>query len=92
MCRLQEPTTGLDSYTANGVMRAVRDLADTGVTVCATIHAPSPAAFDLFDRLLVLARGELVYHGPNGVMMVSYFKHGTAPRRGYPPLASAAEP
>ena len=38
----------------------VRDLKGEGVTICATIHSPSPYTFDLFDRLLVLVRGEAV--------------------------------
>lgn len=73
---LDEPTSGLDSYTANEVMSVVKDLVKSGVTICATIHSPSPFCFQLFDRLMVLARGEVAYHGPNGSEMVEYFKHG----------------
>lgn len=76
---MQEPTTGLDSYTANEVIAAVRALAAAGVTVCATIHAPTPFCFRLFDRLLVLARGEVAYHGPNGSEMLAYFNSGALP-------------
>jgi ABC-type multidrug transport system ATPase subunit len=71
---LDEPTSGLDSYTANEVMTAVKALASDGVTVCATIHSPSPYTFNLFDSLLVLVRGETVYFGPNGSDMLSYFR------------------
>eukprot|EP00892_Ulva_mutabilis_P005857 jgi/Ulvmu1/3643/UM017_0057.1 len=73
---LDEPTSGLDSYTSNEVMSVVKGLIKTGVTICATIHSPSPFCFSLFDRLMVLARGEVAYHGPNGPEMVEYFKHG----------------
>jgi ABC-type multidrug transport system ATPase subunit len=71
---LDEPTSGLDSYTANEVMTVVKSLVSEGVTICATIHSPSPYCFDLFDRLMVLVRGENVYHGPNGDTMLAYFK------------------
>jgi ATP-binding cassette, subfamily G (WHITE), member 2 len=75
VCCLQ-PTSGLDSYTANEVMTVVKSLVSDGITICATIHSPSPYCFSLFDRLLVLVRGETVYHGPNGPRMVDYFKTG----------------
>jgi ATP-binding cassette, subfamily G (WHITE), member 2 len=71
---LDEPTSGLDSYTANEVMTAVKALALEGITICATIHSPSPYTFDLFDRLLVLVRGDTVYFGHNGSPMLSYFR------------------
>jgi ATP-binding cassette, subfamily G (WHITE), member 2 len=61
-------------------MNVVKALVTGGVTICATIHSPSPYTFDLFDRLLVLVRGETVYFGPNGDRMLDYFKNvGVAP-------------
>ena len=71
---LDEPTSGLDSYTANEVMTVVKGLASENVTICATIHSPSPYTFELFDRLMVLVRGETVYFGANGQTMLDYFK------------------
>jgi ATP-binding cassette, subfamily G (WHITE), member 2 len=56
-------------------MDVVKALVTGGVTICATIHSPSPYTFDLFDRLLVLVRGEAVYFGPNGDRMLDYFKN-----------------
>ncbi len=35
---LDEPTTGLDSFTATGVMETLRALAASGRTVISTIH------------------------------------------------------
>lgn len=61
---LDEPTSGLDSFTANEVMSVVKQLALGGITVCATIHSPTPYAFGLFDSLLLLASGRSVYFGP----------------------------
>ena len=55
-------------------MAVVKSLTSENVTICATIHSPPPYTFQLFDRLLVLVRGETVYFGPNGDAMVSYFK------------------
>ncbi|KAK9845354.1 hypothetical protein WJX81_004187 [Elliptochloris bilobata] len=72
---LDEPTSGLDSYTAHEVMRVTQSLARGGITVCATIHCPPPHTFALFDRLLVLQRGRMVYFGANGLAASAYF-HG----------------
>ena len=35
----------------------------SGCTVLCTIHQPSSEVFELFDRLLLLALGEVIYHG-----------------------------
>jgi hypothetical protein len=42
------------------VMTVVKELATFGITVCATIHSPTPYPFGLFDRLLLLLRGSPV--------------------------------
>ena len=54
---LDEPTSGLDSRAASVVMRAIRNIADTGRTVLCTIHQPSKALFSKFDSLLLLKKG-----------------------------------
>jgi ATP-binding cassette, subfamily G (WHITE), member 2 len=64
---LDEPSSGLDSCTADDVMAVVKTLATTGITVCASIHAPSSTTFRLFDRLLLLLRGQVVYFGHQGM-------------------------
>lgn len=71
---LDEPTTGLDSYTAQEVMDTVSLLAKSGITVCATIHSPTPHVFRLFDRLLVVLRGRTAYFGDNGADVISFFQ------------------
>ena len=47
-------------------MSVVKSLATFGMTVVATIHSPTPYTFNLFDRLLLLLKGRVVYFGPNG--------------------------
>lgn len=47
-------------------MTTVKTLARRGLTVCATIHSPTPYCFHLFDRLLLLLRGQVVYFGTGG--------------------------
>jgi ABC-type multidrug transport system ATPase subunit len=59
---LDEPTTGLDSFTATSVMATLGQLAQYGNrTVVSTIHQPNSDIFEKFDRLLLLARGKIIY-------------------------------
>jgi ABC-type multidrug transport system ATPase subunit/ABC-type multidrug transport system permease subunit len=69
---LDEPTSGLDSTMALEVMSVVRRLADQNRTCIATIHQPSPEVFDLFDKVILLCAGKLVYNGPSKAV-VEYF-------------------
>ena len=71
---LDEPTSGLDSYSANECMAVIKALTRSGITVCATIHSPTPYAFDLFDRLHLLLRGRTAYLGDNGPAVVRFFQ------------------
>lgn len=62
---LDEPTTGLDSVNALRVGQLLQDLArEDKRTVLCTIHSPSSELFAVFDDLLLLAKGNVVYHGP----------------------------
>ncbi|GIL62773.1 hypothetical protein Vafri_16946 [Volvox africanus] len=62
---LDEPTSGLDSVTALSLCRLLRRLATSRTcTVVCTIHQPQAKIFNLFDQLLLLNRGNIVYQGP----------------------------
>lgn len=73
---LDEPTTGLDSAISYEVMSAVRSLADQQRTVVCTIHQPSPATYALFNTLLLLSAGRVLYFG-KADEAVSYFQFGS---------------
>ncbi|PWA53355.1 AAA+ ATPase domain-containing protein [Artemisia annua] len=60
---LDEPTSGLDSSSAQSVIEKVHDIARAGSTVVLTIHQPSSRIQLLLDRLIILARGQLMYQG-----------------------------
>ena len=51
---------------SNSVMTLLRTLANEGTSICATIHSPSAYAFKLFDSVMMMLRGEVVYFGPAG--------------------------
>jgi len=75
---LDEPTSGLDSRGALVVMRAMKKIADTGRTICATIHQPSSAVFAMFDDLLLLKKGGTVVFfgdlGEHSIHLTNYFE------------------
>ncbi|KAL0312045.1 UNVERIFIED_CONTAM: ABC transporter G family member 32 [Sesamum radiatum] len=49
---MDEPTSGLDARAAAIVMRAVRNIVDTGRTIVCTIHQPSIDIFESFDEAI----------------------------------------
>lgn len=58
-------------------MKVVRDLvadpisgAPRDITICSTIHSPTPYCFSLFDRMLLLLRGQVVYFGQHGARLL----------------------
>jgi ABC-type multidrug transport system ATPase subunit len=61
---LDEPMTGLDSFNSLAVMKVLVRLAKVkGKTVIATIHQPRSSVFELFDKLILLDKGRVVYFG-----------------------------
>eukprot|EP00300_Choanocystis_sp_HF-7_P021794 c20895_g1_i1.p1 GENE.c20895_g1_i1~~c20895_g1_i1.p1 ORF type:complete len:1359 (+),score=349.22 c20895_g1_i1:1-4077(+) len=64
---LDEPTSGLDARAAAVVMRAIRNIAATNRTVICTIHQPSAYLFEMFNNMLLLRAGQIVYFGQIGV-------------------------
>lgn len=70
---LDEPTSGLDSSSALHVMQILSQMAvQRQRTVLLTIHQPSYRILATVHKFLVLAKGNVVYHGPVSGM-VTYF-------------------
>ncbi|CUE70979.1 ABC transporter, putative [Bodo saltans] len=53
---LDEPTSGLDSSSSMSVCGSLRDTASVGVTVIAVIHQPRNEIFNMFHKVLLLAK------------------------------------
>ncbi|KAM9856563.1 broad substrate specificity ATP-binding cassette transporter ABCG2b [Aulostomus maculatus] len=60
---LDEPTTGLDSNTANCIINLLHKLSRQGKTVIFSIHQPRFSIFRQFDHLALMHKGEVVYAG-----------------------------
>jgi len=61
---LDEVTTGLDATTALQLVATLKQLAVQGRTIVVTLHQPRSQIWDLFDNVLLLSGGSLVYGGP----------------------------
>ena len=73
---LDEPTSGLDSVTALDLLRTFHALAhgtsqEKAVTIVCSIHQPQSKIFNLFDSLILLKAGNIIYQGPRERAMVS---------------------
>jgi len=53
-------------------MEAMKNLASNGRLVIAVIHQPRSSIFDMFDQLLVLSDGRVMFYG-NASESVQYF-------------------
>lgn len=61
---LDEPTSGLDSYNAKNVIEClVRLSRDYNRTIVFTIHQPRSNIVSLFDQMILLSEGDLIYSG-----------------------------
>ena len=61
---LDEPTSGLDSSSAKQVVSSLKSLASSGCIVMLSLHQPSPAMFNMLDKVFLLSAGRCLYSGP----------------------------
>ncbi|XVF66043.1 hypothetical protein PTKIN_Ptkin10aG0002400 [Pterospermum kingtungense] len=75
---MDEPTSGLDARAAAIVVRAAKNVADTGRTIVCTIHQPSIDVFEGFDELILMKTGgQIIYSGElgrNSSKLIEYFE------------------
>lgn len=69
---LDEPTTGLDAYSAHLLVLTLKNLAKTGKSFVMSIHQPRSDIFFLFDNIVLLSNGSICY-GYTGAQMLPYF-------------------
>ncbi|KAI5173185.1 hypothetical protein NEFER03_2145 [Nematocida sp. LUAm3] len=60
---LDEPTSGLDSHTSESLILHLKALANKGLLVAMTIHQPSSEIFSLFDNIILMRKGSIIYSG-----------------------------
>ena len=85
---LDEPTSGLDAASASGIMNFLSEVTKTNnLLTIFTIHQPSTAIYNNFNRVLLLSRGRVAYSGVAD-NVVSYLQLINHP---LPPLTNPAE-
>lgn len=62
---MDEISNGLDSSTTYQIVACLQQLAHiTDATILISLLQPAPETFDLFDDVILMAEGKIVYHGP----------------------------
>jgi len=87
VCMLDEPTTGLDSFTARQVVKILLKIAQKGRTVIMSIHQPRYDVFALIDDVILLSKGRQVWSGSTEDML----HHFAAIGYPCPPLTNPAD-
>ncbi|XP_030380289.1 protein scarlet [Scaptodrosophila lebanonensis] len=71
-----EPTTGLDSFSAQQLVQTLYELAQKGTTILCTIHQPSSQLFDNFNNVMLLADGRVAFTGSPQNALTFFAQHG----------------
>ncbi|CAI9101369.1 OLC1v1038675C1 [Oldenlandia corymbosa var. corymbosa] len=62
---MDEISNGLDSSTTYQIVTFLQQLAHlTDATILVSLLQPAPETFDLFDDIILMGDGKIVYHGP----------------------------
>lgn len=62
---MDEISNGLDSSTTFQIVSFLKHLVHiTDATALISLLQPAPETFDLFDDVMLMAEGKIVYHGP----------------------------
>jgi len=64
---MDEISTGLDSSTTYQIVKCLQHFTNLmDATMLMSLLQPAPKIFDLFDDIILLSEGHIVYHGPRG--------------------------
>ncbi|CAI5534887.1 unnamed protein product [Closterium sp. Naga37s-1] len=77
---LDEISTGLDFATTYQITRCLRNLTHlTNTTTLISLLQPAPETFELFDDVMLMSEGRIVYHGPREEVLGFFREMGFAP-------------
>ena len=63
---MDEISNGLDSSTTYQIVACLQQLAHiSDATILVALLQPAPETFDLFDDIILMTEGKIVYHGPH---------------------------
>lgn len=62
---MDEISTGLDSSTTYQIVKCFQQIVHlTEATIFMSLLQPAPETFDLFDDIILISEGQIVYQGP----------------------------
>lgn len=71
---MDEISTGLDSSTTFQIVSCLQQLAHISEsTILVSLLQPAPETYELFDDIILMAEGKIVYHGSKSCIM-SFFE------------------
>jgi ABC-type multidrug transport system ATPase subunit len=69
---MDEISTGLDSSTTFQIVKCIQQIVHLGeASVLASLLQPAPEVFELFDDVMLLSEGQIVYQGPREYVLSS---------------------
>ncbi|KAL9333082.1 hypothetical protein Peur_073221 [Populus x canadensis] len=72
---MDEISTGLDSSTAYQIVKFMRKMVHLlDMTTVTSLLQPTPETFELFDDIILLSEGQIVYQGPRDNVL-EFFEH-----------------
>ncbi|KVI07423.1 hypothetical protein Ccrd_014197 [Cynara cardunculus var. scolymus] len=72
---MDEISTGLDSSTTFQIIKYMRQMVHImDITMIISLLQPAPETFELFDDIILLAEGQVVYQGPRNNVL-EFFEH-----------------
>lgn len=67
---MDEISNGLDSSTTFQVVSCLQQLVHiTDATALVSLLQPAPETYNLFDDIILMAEGKIVYHGPRNLVL-----------------------
>lgn len=71
---MDEISTGLDSSTTYQIVKCLQEIVRyTDATVFMSLLQPAPETFEIFDDIILLSEGQIVYQGPRDHVL-SFFE------------------
>ncbi|KAI3990651.1 hypothetical protein MKX01_022951 [Papaver californicum] len=72
---MDEISTGLDSSTTFQLAKYLKQMVRIfDVTMMISLLQPAPETFELFDDIILLSEGQIIYHGPREKIL-KFFEH-----------------
>ena len=74
---MYEISTGLDSSTTYQIVKCLQHFTNLmDATILMSLLQPAPEIFDLFDDIILLSEGQIVYHGPRENILEFFESYG----------------